>query len=70
MRYSTIDAKFSVTEIDLAIVADLGTLQRLPHLIGEGITRELAFTAREFMGEEALKGKVKMVNVYGVKKTA
>jgi len=53
MRYATQDAVFSVKEIDLAIVADLGTLQRLPTLIGEGLARELAFTGREFDGNEA-----------------
>jgi len=53
MRYATADARFSVKEIDLAIVADLGTLQRLPRLIGEGLARELAFTGREFDGNEA-----------------
>jgi len=53
MRYSTQDAKFSVKEIDLAIVADLGTLQRLPRLVGDGLARELAYTGREFNGNEA-----------------
>lgn len=53
MRYATRDARFSVKEIDLAIVADLGTLQRLPRLVGEGLARELAFTGREFDGVEA-----------------
>ena len=42
MRYATPDAVFAIREIDLAMVADIGTLQRLPHLIGEGMTRELA----------------------------
>jgi enoyl-CoA hydratase/carnithine racemase len=54
IRYATADARFSVKEIDLAIVADLGTLQRLPRLIGDGLARELAFTGRSFGGEEAL----------------
>lgn len=53
MRYSTHDAKFSVKEVDLAIVADAGTLQRLPRLIGEGLARELVYTGREFDGKEA-----------------
>ena len=53
MRYSTHDARFSVKEIDLAIVADVGTLQRLPRLIGDGLARELAYTGREFDGKEA-----------------
>lgn len=53
MRYATQDAKFSVKEVDLAIVADMGTLQRLPRLIGDGLARELAFTGRTFDGNEA-----------------
>lgn len=53
MRYATSDARFSVKEVDLAIVADLGTLQRLPKLIGEGPARELAYTGRVFEGTEA-----------------
>ncbi|MBO6576809.1 MAG: crotonase/enoyl-CoA hydratase family protein [Rhodothermales bacterium] len=53
MRYATERARFSVKEVDLGIVADLGTLQRLPGLIGDGLARELAYTGREFDGEEA-----------------
>lgn len=53
MRYATKDSRFSVKEVDLAIVADVGTLQRLPRLIGDGLARELAFTGRDFDGNEA-----------------
>ena len=53
MRYATQDAKFSAKEVDLAIVADMGTLQRLPLLIGDGFARELAYTGRIFNGDEA-----------------
>jgi len=53
MRYATADATFSLKEVDLAIVADVGSLQRLPYLIGEGRLRELAFTARPFDAAEA-----------------
>lgn len=53
MRYATGDARFCVKEIDVAIVADVGTLQRLPRIVGEGIARELVLTAREFDGREA-----------------
>lgn len=53
MRYATEEARFSIKEVDLAIVADLGSLQRLPKLVGEGLLRELAFTGREFNGLEA-----------------
>jgi len=60
MRYATRDARFSVKEVDLAIVADVGTLQRLPKLVGDGLARELALTGREFDGDEA--HAMKLVN--------
>lgn len=60
MRYATIDARFSVKEIDVAIVADVGTLQRLPRLVGDGIARELALTGRDFDGREA--AEMRLVN--------
>jgi enoyl-CoA hydratase len=53
MRYATADAVFSVREIDVGMVADVGTLQRLPRLIPEGVARELAFTGRNFFADEA-----------------
>ncbi|HEX6733889.1 MAG TPA: crotonase/enoyl-CoA hydratase family protein [Azonexus sp.] len=53
MRYASAEAVFSIKEIDLAMVADLGTLQRLPQLIGEGLTRELAYTGRTVDATEA-----------------
>ncbi|MBT6490211.1 MAG: crotonase/enoyl-CoA hydratase family protein [Deltaproteobacteria bacterium] len=53
IRYACSDAKFSVKEIDLAIVADIGTLQRLPPIVGEGMARELAMTGRKFDADDA-----------------
>ncbi len=53
MRYAAADAVFSVREIDLAMVADVGTLQRLPRLVGEGMARELAYTGRSVDAVEA-----------------
>ncbi len=53
MRYCSTDAYFQIKEIDLGITADVGTLQRLPHLIGDGIMRELAYTGRHVGAEEA-----------------
>ncbi len=53
MRYATASTRFSVKEVDLAIVADLGSLQRLPRIVGEGLARELAFTGCQFKGEAA-----------------
>ncbi|XP_052204698.1 delta(3,5)-Delta(2,4)-dienoyl-CoA isomerase, peroxisomal [Diospyros lotus] len=53
IRCCTEDAFFSVKEVDLAITADLGTLQRLPRIIGHGNAMELALTGRTFSGSEA-----------------
>lgn len=54
MRYCSADAYFTIKEIDIGMVADVGTLQRLPKLIGnQGIVREMAFTGRKVMAEEA-----------------
>lgn len=54
IRLASADAWFAIQEIKVAIVADLGTLQRAPHIIPQGILRELAYTGRKFMAEEAL----------------
>ncbi len=53
MRYCTEDAYFTIKEVDLGLVADIGTLQRLPTIINPGIMSELAFTGRKFYGPEA-----------------
>ena len=54
MRYASADASFVVKEIDLGMVADVGTLQRLPKLIGaQGLVRELAYTGRAMDAAEA-----------------
>jgi enoyl-CoA hydratase len=53
MRYCSADAYFTIKEIDIGMTADVGTLQRLPRLIGEGMARELAYTGRKFSAEEA-----------------
>ena len=53
MRYCSSDAYFSIKEIDIGMTADVGTLQRLPKLIGEGMARELAYTARKVDAAEA-----------------
>lgn len=54
IRYCTEDAYFTVKEIDFGIVADIGTLQRLPHILQPGLVAELAFTGRKMHGPEAL----------------
>lgn len=53
MRYATEDAYFSIREIDIGMTADVGTLQRLPRLIPDGMVRELAYTGRNMDAEEA-----------------
>jgi enoyl-CoA hydratase len=55
MRYCSSDAQFSIKEIDMGMAADVGTLQRLPRIIGDGIMRELAFTGRNVEADEALR---------------
>tara|TARA_Y100000589_G_scaffold312585_1_gene333078 strand:- start:288 stop:1172 length:885 start_codon:yes stop_codon:yes gene_type:complete len=53
MRYCSADARFSIKEIDMGMAADVGTLQRLPRIIGDGMMRELAYTGRTLDGAEA-----------------
>ena len=55
IRLCAAEAWFQVAEVDVAITADLGTLQRLTHLIPEGIVRELAYTGRKMGAEEAAR---------------
>ncbi|GAB3106281.1 crotonase/enoyl-CoA hydratase family protein [Aestuariicella hydrocarbonica] len=52
-RYCTEDAFFSIEETKLGMTADVGTLQRLPHLIPQGLVRELAYTGRRMYADEA-----------------
>lgn len=54
MRYSTEDAYFTIKEIDMGMVADLGTLQRLPKILPSGVVSEMAFTGKKVGGLEAL----------------
>ncbi|MFK8163916.1 MAG: enoyl-CoA hydratase-related protein [Lewinella sp.] len=53
IRYCTEDAYFTVKEVDFGIVADIGTLQRLPQVLHPGMVAELAFTGRKMFGPEA-----------------
>ncbi|WP_028313415.1 crotonase/enoyl-CoA hydratase family protein [Desulfatibacillum aliphaticivorans] len=46
VRICSKDATFSLKEAAVAIVADVGVLQRIPHIVGQGHARELAYTAR------------------------
>ena len=51
-----VDCGLSSQEVDLGLMADVGTIQRLPKLIGNAsLLRELVYTARKFTTDEALK---------------
>lgn len=60
IRLCSSDARFSLREARLAITPDIGGLQFLPHIIGQGYTRELAFTAKDF--DAAFAHKIGLVN--------
>jgi enoyl-CoA hydratase len=53
LRYATESAYFSIAEINIGMTADVGTLQRMPKLVPEGIVRELAYTGRRWTAAEA-----------------
>ena len=53
IRLASADATFSVRETKVAIVADLGSLQRLPAIIGQGHLAELAYTGKDITAERA-----------------
>jgi enoyl-CoA hydratase/carnithine racemase len=55
IRIAAKDVLFSIRETRVGIIADIGTLQRLPSIIGQGWFRELALTGRDFTAEEALR---------------
>lgn len=46
IRLASVDAKISLREAAVSFIADVGVLQRLPHIVGQGITREMAYTAK------------------------
>lgn len=54
LRYATSDAFFCIQEINIGMVADVGTLQRLPKLIPLGVVKELAYTGRRLPAAQAL----------------
>mgnify|MGYP006271588289 CR=1 FL=1 len=53
MRFAAADAYFTIQEINIGMVADVGTLQRAPHLLPHGVLRELAYTGRPMTAAEA-----------------
>jgi enoyl-CoA hydratase len=60
VRYASADAKFSIREVKLAIVADVGSLARLPLILSDGHLRELALTGKDI--DAARAEKIGLVN--------
>ncbi len=60
IRLASEDARISLREAAVAIIADVGVLQRLPHIVGQGVAREMAFTAKYITARRALQ--VNLVN--------
>ncbi|SOX56583.1 enoyl-CoA hydratase [Mycobacterium ahvazicum] len=60
IRYASADARFSVREVKLAIVADVGSLARLPLILNDGHLRELALTGKDI--DAARAEKIGLVN--------
>ncbi|MDA4108270.1 crotonase/enoyl-CoA hydratase family protein [Mycolicibacterium holsaticum] len=60
IRYASADAKFSVREIKLAMVADVGSLARLPLILNDGHLRELALTGKDI--DAARAERIGLVN--------
>lgn len=53
IRYASADAFFQIMEINIGMTADVGTLQRLPKIIPEGVAREYAYTGRRMTATRA-----------------
>jgi len=53
IRLCSEDAVFSLREAKASFVADVGVLQRIPHIVGQGIARELAYTAKDIDSKRA-----------------
>ena len=60
VRYASADAKFSVREVRVAMVADLGSLQRLPGIISDGHLRELVLSGKDI--DAARAERIGLVN--------
>jgi enoyl-CoA hydratase len=54
IRYATADAFFCIQEINIGMVADVGTLQRLPKLMPLALVKELAYTGRRLSSQKAM----------------
>jgi len=54
IRYGSKDTFFCIQEINIGMVADVGTLQRLPKLVPLAVVKELAYTGRRMGADKAL----------------
>jgi len=64
MRFASDDAFFCIQEINIGMAADVGTLQRLPKIIPDSKMREMAYTGRRMLADEA-KDSGLIGEVYG-----
>ena len=55
LRLASTKAKFSLREVKLSMVADLGGIQRLPFIVGEGRAREMALTGVDYSADDAYR---------------
>jgi enoyl-CoA hydratase len=55
IRYATKDTFFCIQEINIGMVADVGTLQRMPKLMPEAVVKELAYTGRRLTADKAMQ---------------
>jgi enoyl-CoA hydratase len=55
IRYASADVFFCIQEINIGMVADVGTLQRIPKLMPMGLVKELAYTGRRLGAARALE---------------
>ena len=53
MRFASDDAFFCIQEINIGMAADVGTIQRLPKIIPDSKMREMAYTGRRMLADEA-----------------
>lgn len=55
IRYCAANTRFAVKEVDIGIPADIGTLARLPKIVGStSWVKDVCLTARDFSAQEAL----------------
>ena len=68
LRFASRESTFSIRETKMAIVADLGSLQRLQRLLGHGLVNELALTGKDIDAERAQQ--IGLVNALGADSAA